>query len=156
MVLVAAVVIQGVLGGLRVVLLKDTLAIVHGCLAQAFFGLAVAVAVLTSARHQTALRDIDSTTRTLTVVAAALVYMQIVFGALLTHAGWIVLHLAGAAAVFVFVPMVTARVRRTSDAIAAPAASVLILLLGVQLLLGAGSFAARFTSFWIPGGQLTT
>src|SRR5438874_2099459 len=116
MVLVAAVVIQGVLGGLRVVLLKDTLAIVHGCLAQAFFGLAVAVAVLTSARHQTALRDIDSTTRTLTVVAAALVYAQIVFGALLTHAGWIVLHLAGAAAVLVSVPLVTARRHRSGRA----------------------------------------
>jgi len=155
MVLVAAVVIQGVLGGLRVVLLKDTLAIVHGCLAQAFFGLAVAVAVLTSARHQTALRDIDSTTRTLTVVAAALVYAQIVFGALLTHAGWIVLHLAGAAAVFVFVPMVTARLRRTHDVIAEPAARALVVLIGLQLLLGTGSFLARFTPIWIPGGQVT-
>jgi len=96
---VAAVVVQGVLGGLRVVLLKETLAIVHGCLAQAFFGLAVAV--------------------------------------------------------FVFVPIVTARLRRTDDAVAAPVARVLVVLLGVQLVLGAGSFVARFTSIWIPGGQVT-
>jgi hypothetical protein len=51
--------------------------------------------------------------------------------------------------------MVTARLRRTNDAVAAPAAGVLVLLLGVQLLLGLGSFIARFTSLWIPGGQTT-
>src|SRR5574337_1059643 len=33
----AGVVVQGVVGGLRVVLLDNQLAIVHGCLAQAFF-----------------------------------------------------------------------------------------------------------------------
>ena len=152
---VAAVVIQGLLGGLRVVLLKETLAIVHGCLAQAFFGLAVATAVLTSTRHHTPLRGADPATRTLTSIAVALVYGQIVFGALITHAGWSALHLLGAGAVFVFVPIVTARLRRTKDVVAAPAARMLIVLLSVQLLLGAGSFVARFTSIWIPGGQVT-
>src|SRR5207244_2725074 len=43
---VVAVVAQGVLGGLRVVLLEDTLAIVHGSLAQAFFGLLLALQLL--------------------------------------------------------------------------------------------------------------
>jgi len=91
----------------------------------------------------------------LTLVAAALIYLQIVFGALITHAGWITVHLAGAAAVFVFVPIVTARLRRTGDAVAAPAARALVVLLGLQLLLGLGSFLARFTPVWIPGGQVT-
>ena len=152
---VAAVVVQGVLGGLRVVLLKDTLAIVHGCLAQAFFGLAVAVAVLTSPRQRAPVRGVDPTTRTLIAIAVALVYVQIVFGALITHAGWIAWHLIGAGAVFAFVPIVTARLRRAGDAIAAPAARALVVLLGLQLLLGVGSFVARFTSVWIPGGQTT-
>jgi len=152
---VAAVVVQGVLGGLRVVLLKETLAIVHGCLAQAFFGLVVAVAILTSTRHRTPRRGVDPTTRIMTSIALALVYTQIVFGALITHAGWITLHLVGAIAVFVFVPIVTARLRRTEDAVAAPAARALVALLGVQLVLGAGSFAARFTPIWIPGEQVT-
>jgi hypothetical protein len=31
----------------------------------------------------------------------------------------------------------------------------MIVLLGLQLLLGIGSFMSRFTSVWIPGGQLT-
>jgi cytochrome c oxidase assembly protein subunit 15 len=43
-----AVILQGVLGGLRVVLVKLDLAIVHACVAQAFFCLAVLVAVVTS------------------------------------------------------------------------------------------------------------
>jgi cytochrome c oxidase assembly protein subunit 15 len=155
LVMVAVVIVQGVLGGLRVVLLEETLAIVHGCLAQAFFALAVAVALLTSPSQKTAARGIDSTLRTLTLVATALVYLQIVFGALITHAGWITVHLAGAVAVFVFVPIVTARLRRTGDAVAAPAARALVVLLGLQLLLGLGSFLARFTPVWIPGGQVT-
>ena len=34
-------------------------------------------------------------------------------------------------------------------------AGFVLVLLGVQLLLGIGSFLARFSSFWIPGEQLT-
>jgi cytochrome c oxidase assembly protein subunit 15 len=155
LVAVAAVVVQGVLGGLRVVLLRETLAIIHGCLAQAFFALAAAVALLTSATHRLPVQGIDPSLRRLTVAAAGVVYGQIVLGALITHAGWIVLHLIGAAAVFVFVPAVTARLRRSRDAVAGPVASALIVLLTLQLLLGVGSFFSRFTSVWIPGGQLT-
>ncbi|MGH7264342.1 MAG: COX15/CtaA family protein, partial [Candidatus Rokuibacteriota bacterium] len=47
---VGVVCVQGLLGGLRVVLLEDALAIVHGCLAQAFFALVVALAAFTSPR----------------------------------------------------------------------------------------------------------
>src|SRR5262245_53531562 len=43
------VILQGVLGGLRVVLLQHTLAIIHACFAQAFFGLTVSLALFTSA-----------------------------------------------------------------------------------------------------------
>jgi heme a synthase len=44
----AAVVIQGVLGGLRVTLLKDEIGIFHACLAQAFFGMLIVIAMATS------------------------------------------------------------------------------------------------------------
>jgi cytochrome c oxidase assembly protein subunit 15 len=154
LVAVVAVVLQGVLGGLRVVLLQDVLAIVHGCLAQAFFGLLAALIVLTRPGARPAAAA-DIPTRTLAVVAATVVYLQIVFGALLTHAGRIDLHLLGALAVFTLVPVVTARVRRGGDALAGAIARVLLVLLGVQALLGAGSFLARFSALWIPGGQVT-
>src|SRR4051794_19170153 len=43
-----AVIFQGALGGLRVVLVNLDLAVVHGCVAQAFFCLATLMAVVTS------------------------------------------------------------------------------------------------------------
>src|SRR3569832_2240873 len=57
-----AVIFQGVLGGLRVVLIKLDLAIVHACVAQAFFCLATLVAIVTSrwwheAQHRSTLDD---------------------------------------------------------------------------------------------------
>ena len=152
---VAAVVAQGVLGGLRVVLLEDTLAIFHGCLAQAFFALLAVIVLLTAPRGRVAARPVEPALKGLAVLAAVLVYIQIVFGALLTHAGRIDLHLAGAVLVFALVPIVTAQLRRTGDAVATPVSRLVIVLLGVQLLLGLGSFLARFSPIWIPGEQLT-
>ncbi len=155
LVAVAAVVAQGVLGGLRVVLLEDTLAIFHGCLAQAFFALLAVITLLTAARGRVAASPVDPSLKGLAVLAAALVYAQIVFGALLTHAGRIDLHLVGAVLVFVLVPVVAAQLQRTGDAVVRPVSRLVNALLGVQLLLGVGSFLARFSSIWIPGEQLT-
>ena len=152
---VVVVVAQGVLGGLRVVLQQGTLAILHGCLAQAFFGLLVAIALLSARTSAPLLGSVPSSTRALTVATAALIYVQIVFGALLTHTGRVELHLAGALGVFVLAPMVTARLRRSRDAVAAPVALALLLLLGVQLLLGVGAYVGRFTSLTLPGGAVT-
>jgi cytochrome c oxidase assembly protein subunit 15 len=152
---VVAVIVQGVIGGLRVVLTADALAMVHGPFAQAFFAFVVALALLTSTRMATPPPPLDGATRTLSVITVVLVYLQIVFGGLLTHAGHLALHLAGATAVFVVAPVATARLRRSGDAVAAPAARVALALLGVQLLLGVGSYVARFSAIWIPGGQVT-
>ena len=152
---VAAVVSQGVLGGLRVVLLEDTLAIFHGCLAQAFFALLAVITLLTAGHGRITASPVAPALKRMAIVAAVLVYVQIAFGALLTHAGRIHLHLAGAALVFALVPMVAAQLRRTGDAVAAPVSSLVIILLGIQLLLGIGSFLARFSPLWIPGEQLT-
>ena len=50
--------------------------------------------------------------------------------------------------------MVTARLRRSGDQVAATAARALLTVLGLQLLLGVGSFLARFSSLALPGGQI--
>ena len=157
LVAVAVVILQGVLGGLRVTLLELRLAIVHGCLAQAYFALIVAIAVLAwpRASEKSDALGGDSGLSTLTTVAAALVYVQIVFGALLTHTGRLHLHLIGALAVFALVPVVTARARRTGDPIARTASIALLALLGVQLLLGVGAWVGRFTDVVFPGGTTT-
>jgi cytochrome c oxidase assembly protein subunit 15 len=45
---VAGIVVQGILGGLRVAMLKNTIGIFHACLAQAFVGLMVLIALVTT------------------------------------------------------------------------------------------------------------
>src|SRR6202171_2365448 len=45
---VAGVILQGILGGLRVTMLKDQIGIFHACLAQAFLGLIVLIAIVTT------------------------------------------------------------------------------------------------------------
>jgi heme A synthase len=86
---------------------------------------------------------VERSTRALALVAAGLIYLQIVFGALLTHAGWLELHLTGALAVFVIAPMLSARLRRSADPVAARLAPGLTILLVVQLVLGAATLVAR-------------
>lgn len=150
---VVLVVVQGVLGGLRVVLLDDALAIVHGALAQAFFGLLVAIALLTGGATRS--MALEPRLRAMVIVAAGLVYLQVVFGTLLTHDGWLKRHVAGAVAVYAVVPAVALGLRRTADPLTARAAHGLLVLLALQLLLGGGSFLARFSSLALPGGQVT-
>ena len=151
----ATVIAQGVIGGLRVVLLTGALAMVHGPLAQAFLALVAAVAFLTSRAVTRPRAVVDPGLRVLSLVAVAALYAQIVLGALLTHAGWLWLHLGGAVVVFAVAPIVTARARRTGDPVAGPLARVLVVLLAVQLALGIGAYLARFSGLWIPGAQLT-
>lgn len=152
---VAAVVAQGIIGGLRVILTADALAMIHGPFAQAFFALIASIEYVTSPAVQRPSTGADRSLRWLAVVAAAALYAQIILGALLTHAGWLWLHLVGAVAVFGVVPIVTARARRGADAFGARLARLLLMLLLVQLALGIGAFLSRFSAIWIPGGQLT-
>lgn len=151
----AAVSVQGALGGLRVVLLKDHLAIIHGALAHAFFALVVVLALLTSSRMRAPVPSGAAAAGPLAALAVAVIYAQIVLGSLLTHEGWLVPHLAIAVAVFGLVPVAAARLRRSGDAVAAPVARALLVLLGIQLALGVGSYLVRFSPFFLPGGQVT-
>jgi cytochrome c oxidase assembly protein subunit 15 len=156
LVAVLTVVAQGMLGGLRVVLQRDDIALIHGPLAQAFFALVATLAYLTSPAARTPTRvPVGGGLRRWALVAVAVTYAQIVLGALVTHAGWLWLHVGGAVAVFAVVPVVTARARRTGDAVARPLARALLGLLGLQLALGIGAYLARFSPIWIPGEQAT-
>ncbi len=155
---VLAVSVQGVLGGLRVVLLEDAIAIVHGALAQAFFGLAVCLALATSPSWATApaVPSADAVgLRRLAVVTTGVVYLQIVLGAFLTHFGSrLDGHLAGTAALALLIPAFALRVRRAhgdQPALVRPARALLALFL-LQLCLGLGAYAARFTDLALPLG----
>jgi cytochrome c oxidase assembly protein subunit 15 len=145
--------VQGILGGLRVVLLKDAIATVHGSLAQAFFALTVTLAVVTARAWQSQRAcSVAPGLRTTAFAAVALLYTQIVFGALLTHQGRVDLHLVGAVAVLVVVPTLTARARAVGAPLLERSAMALLVLLLAQLGLGVGAYLARFTTVAIPGG----
>jgi cytochrome c oxidase assembly protein subunit 15 len=82
------VIFQGVLGGLRVVLVELNLAVVHGCVAQAFFCLTVAAVIFTSRWWIETPRQADAGGRKLFRLAAVslgVIYLQLVAGALMRH-----------------------------------------------------------------------
>lgn len=161
---VLAVIIQGVLGGLRVILVSagSELALTHGLLAQAFFALTVSVVVLTSQEwkhrpQQIVVADAGAVKR-LCLLTTGFVYLQIFFGGMLTHIGdWTVAHLLCAALVTIHVWRLAARIlRRYSDQVElVRPATLLVGLLVLQLLLGLGSYVNRFTSLEIPYAAVT-
>src|SRR5438552_17482396 len=85
-----AVVLQGVLGGLRVTMLKDEIGIFHACLAQAFLGLVVVIALVTS-KFWRALSDaaVDpkkfGLIKTIAIAATVAIYVQLALGATMRH-----------------------------------------------------------------------
>ena len=84
-----AVILQGVLGGLRVTLLKDEIGIFHACLAQAFLGLLVVIALALSPTWQRwSQKHRRVSSRSLTLLAlgiTALIYLQLALGATMRH-----------------------------------------------------------------------
>lgn len=110
------VVVQGVLGGLRVLWVSIDLAAVHACVAQLFFAILVAMTLFTSEtwRNRRGILpsgDATDRLRMLSYGATAAIYVQIVLGALLRHsgggvsAGFTAFHVTGA---FVVVGVVLA------------------------------------------------
>jgi cytochrome c oxidase assembly protein subunit 15 len=85
------VVVQGVLGGGRVVLnalLGQSLAAIHGCFAQAFFALVVAVVVVTSRHYRLStpvLHEEAPTLHRASLFLVMAVYLQMVLGAIVRH-----------------------------------------------------------------------
>lgn len=147
----AAVILQGVMGGLRVTEKSVALAIVHGCFAQAFLCLTIAIAAATSPRFPGGVRfggaDLprDKALRTWTAVLVGAVFVQLILGALLRHMGGThaaVVHIAGALAVGACLIMAAQHIfsRPESEAPLAGPTVGLFLLYGFQLLLGVAAY----------------
>ena len=158
----ALVIVQGVLGGLRVVLLQSTLAIIHACFAQAFFALTVGLALCTAREWRNPPQGAPLTDggrlRRLAAITTALIYCQIVFGAILRHTGArLDAHLLFGGLVAVHVILLLLRIARqhgAETALMRPAYLLGGLLLG-QLLLGTLSYLAKFTALIpLPSGAL--
>lgn len=147
----AGVIVQGVMGGLRVTEKSLALAIVHGCFAQAFFCLTIAIALVTSAKPQqdASLAASDPgrarALRTWTTALVICVYAQLILGALLRHLGGghaAATHVVGALIVGGALIMVAQLVFSRPEAEKALAGRTIGLLAsyGLQLALGVAAY----------------
>jgi heme a synthase len=147
------VVVQGVLGGLRVTLLEHSLAIVHASLAQAFFALTVSLALFTSNQWREKIAEVPladyGRLRRLAAVTTGLIYLQVMFGAVLRHTGLrLDAHLLFAVLVTLHVVLLTVRIFKDhSDhrRLTRPALFLSAMLL-LQLFLGTVSYLGKFTT----------
>jgi cytochrome c oxidase assembly protein subunit 15 len=149
---VGLVMLQGVLGGLRVTLLAQGLAMVHGAVAPAFLALLASLALFTSPAWRqgegpvAGLRPL----RWPAVALALALYGQIGFGVILTHTGRrLDAHLLVAGVVSVLVPLLVRAALRRAAPLARPA-RLLYGLWAAQLLLGGLAYVARFHAADVP------
>src|SRR5215470_14942592 len=86
----AGVILQGILGGLRVTMLKDEIGIFHACVAQAFLALLVVIALVTT-RFWFSLKKIHVNSREfapirkLATAITLAIYVQLALGATMRH-----------------------------------------------------------------------
>ncbi len=153
----AAVVVQGVLGGLRVVLLADQLALLHGALAHAFFGLTASLALFTSQAWRTQATplpaEVAGRLRGWCVSATVAIYLQIVLGAIVTHTGSRLdahIGLAVLLSALVLVPTHRIGTQLAARPELVRPARFLWLMLIVQLFLGLGSYMVRLGGPQVP------
>ena len=172
--LLAAVIAQGLLGGMRVVLGDRTLAMVQGCFGPAFFALCVVMAVVTSRSWLRSDRDADRTGPSVGAMLVALTaslpllsYVQLVLGAQLRHvqpnaapsgfAMAVALHVMTAFCLWILTTVAWWRIRRCGDLTLSRPAACLIGLVAFQVLLGTGTWVVNYgwpsLLAWVPGSS---
>jgi cytochrome c oxidase assembly protein subunit 15 len=164
------VILQGVLGGMRVRLDERPLAMLHGCTGPLFFAVTVALAAFTSKRWRSGNHTFSGSivaadlVRRLAAVTCIFIYLQIVIGAVLRHVptaaepGTFALavhfHLFLAAIVTFHIVMLVCLVLRYARCVPPLAvfAWMLAALLTLQLALGAGTWFVKFSlPTWAAG-----
>jgi len=151
------VIAQGILGGLTVRMFQPpAVSAAHATLAQLFFSTVVAISLFTSPWWQSEIPELEDTAtprlRSLTMWTITAVFLQLILGAAFRHKGFgIIPHLIGAAVVTMLVFMTAGALKRRFSNVLPlrKCARFLHILIGVQLLLGAGAwwsrvYAARF------------
>lgn len=86
----AGVILQGILGGLRVTMMKDEIGIFHACIAQAFLGLLAVIALVTTNFWRiltNQLIDLQkfAPIKTLAIAITIAIYVQLALGATMRH-----------------------------------------------------------------------
>ena len=155
-----AVILQGVLGGLRVILVQPKIAIIHACVAQAFFALVTSLVLFTSREWKSYTQQTPSKatkkTRQLGLWATGLIYAQLILGAVFRHTGaGLSLHILGAVVVFISVFLLVDHMQQyhTDQPLLMRSALIVRRLLWVQVGLG---FLTYVVKYLVPDGLLTS
>lgn len=153
--------LQGLLGIARVAFNLEAgpgLSTVHGCSAQLVFASLVAVAVMTTPAWSTAGNSIPASLLWAAWLVVGLIYVQMVFGAILRHMLNPVaqrLHVLLAFAVVVGIITVTVRAKRTDPTTGVLGIALHVLVL-FQPILGVEAWIRRFGSLTVPDAVPST
>jgi len=155
----AAVIGQGLLGGLRVRMDARQLAMLHGCFGPAFFALTAMIVLFTSSWWRSGVSDRPSANvriESLALIVMVISYGQLVVGALLRHTpvdatfaffrGAVFFHLILAAALCGHVVWLALIVRRQLPQanMLGRLASTMVILLTVQVILGSSTWIVKY------------
>jgi cytochrome c oxidase assembly protein subunit 15 len=175
----AAVILQGSLGGARVLLDARQLAMLHGCAGPAFFAVCVSLCVVTSRswneavqreprRRPTGFAAHLTDLRRLTAATAGTAYLQLVIGALMRHIPvtaspnffrWTVFaHLFFGGLAATLTAAIAWLVFRGRDRLPnlRAAAGSLAALTGVQVVLGCATWVVNYYwPYWVPDWPIT-
>lgn len=153
------VIVQGLLGGLRVTHRDRTLAQVHGCFGPLFFAVTVAIATVTSGWWSKAALRLDRRAgrlQRLAIATAAIAYLQLVLGTFVRHVStqtsigefrfFAMFHLLTALVLTAHVVLVGFRVLRNfaDERLLVRPALALFGLIAVQLCLGVGTWLTHY------------
>jgi cytochrome c oxidase assembly protein subunit 15 len=155
---VGGVIFQGVLGGLTVIkLLHYWLPVMHACTAQIMFAILVSIAVFTSRWWMQNLPQYEDqgspSIHSIVTVNAAVIFLQILVGAGFRHRYMSLKpHVFGSVVVLGMVIWTAAVLRRRFSQVPeiSRARVLLHVIVGVQILLGLGSFWSRITTADVP------
>lgn len=154
-----AVIFQGVLGGLRVVLDARFLAMLHGCVGPAFFALCAVLAAATSRwwfqrAAGAEFRPVPARVATLAAVLVGCIYLQLVVGAQLRHIDFATLvfefrhlvatHIVLALSILVISLLLPMRMIRCGDLTLSLPSVLLVFLVMIQIGLGLGTWAVNY------------
>ncbi len=152
------VIAQGILGGATVLTFQlPAVSAAHATLAQLFFSTVVAIAAFTSSWWIGSSTEVEDTgsprVRSLLIWTLAAVFLQLILGAAFRHKGFgIIPHLIGAVIVTILIFMTAGALKRRFSEVKPlrNCARMLHILIGVQLLLGAGAYWSRLYAAHFP------
>jgi len=155
--ILAGVILQGVIGGMRVMLDERTLALLHGCTGPLFFAMCVAMVVVTSRGWQkvSSTGKSDNKMLRLAIVCTCLAYAQLVVGAIVRHSPHMLgtisstlfqiavyFHLFLALMIVAHILLLAGRCLRSRLQVVG--GMILLALVGIQVLLGMSTWLVKY------------